>query len=253
MGTEHGPEIWLKADWPAPPWISAGTSTRLGGASNVPFDSLNMAMHVGDDPESVDKNRKRVCELLNLPSQPVWLNQKHGNTIITNPLHPVSIAADGSYTNQKGIVCTVMTADCIPLLISNKAGKEIAAVHIGWRGLCSGIISSAIELFRDSPANLLAWIGPHISTDHYEVGDEVRNACAALDDSTVTGFVRNQNRRWQADLEEITRIILTKNGISSIFSAGHCTFSENHLFFSYRRNYKTGRMASFIWMDKTGN
>ena len=246
-------DIWLPANWPAPPWVYAGITTRQGGISEAPFDSLNLALHVGDHADSVTQNRRLVSEALNLPSEPIWLNQIHGNHIIKGTMTDGPATADGSYTNQRRIVCTVMTADCIPLLLCHRSGTEIAAIHVGWRGLCAGIIPAAIDTFHGDVVDLLAWMGPHISATYYEVGDEVRNACTAVDEDTETGFTRNHHGRWQANLEEITRIILINNGLTSIYSAGRCTFSENHCFFSYRREKRTGRMASFIWMDKTDN
>lgn len=253
MGTEPASDLWLPANWNAPPRIAAGTTLRRGGVSRAPFDSLNLAMHVGDLPGAVTENRRRVAEALELPSEPVWLNQIHGDTVIKGSPHGKPVSADGCYTDQGGVVCAVMTADCIPLLLCNRAGSEIAAVHVGWRGLCAGIIPAAMASFQEKAANLLAWIGPHISAKHYEVGNEVRAACADMDEDAINGFTRNQQGNWQADLDKITRIILVKHGLTAVSGCGRCTYAEDRDFFSYRRANRTGRMASFIWMAKSNN
>lgn len=253
MSAKPTPDFWLPANWNAPPRVYAGITLRQGGVSGTPFDSLNLAMHVGDHPESVQENRRRVAEALDIPSEPVWLNQAHGKSVIKGGMNGKPQTADGCYTDQTGVVCAVMTADCIPLLLCNRAGTEIAAVHVGWRGLCAGIIPAALARFREEPGSLLAWIGPHICPKHYEVGNEVRNACGGMDEDTLSGFSRNANGKWQANLEAITRIILINNGLTSISGAGRCTFSEDRCFYSHRRAIPTGRMASFVWMEKTTN
>ena len=253
MKTEPGSGLWIPANWAAPARVFAGITTRLGGVSHSPFNDLNLAAHVGDHPDSVRENRRRVKKALDLPSEPVWLNQIHGCSIIKGKPVAKPATADGCYTDQTGIVCTVMTADCIPLLLCNRSATEIAAVHVGWRGIGAGIIPAALASFRENAANLLAWIGPHIGSNHYEVGDEVRVACISVDHDTAGGFIRNNAGRWQASLEEIARIVLINNGLTSIYSDGRCTFTEDHYFYSYRREKRTGRMASLIWMAKTNN
>ncbi len=244
------PVSWLPANWDAPPWIKAGTSTRRGGTSRPPFDSQNLAMHVGDEPRAVMKNRAGLAGMLGLPSEPVWLKQQHGKRIIS-ATDDNNRKADGSFTGQSGIVCAVLTADCVPLLLCNRSGTRIAAIHIGWRGFCQGIVNQAVQLFADTPDNILAWTGPHISRAHYEVGNDVRDACLQADQGLAGAFVKNSTGRWQAGLEQMIRQTLESRGITQIYSAGQCTCARAETFFSYRRDGRTGRMASLIWIDGT--
>ncbi len=174
--TTSRPPFWLPANWPAPAHIHAGTTTRMNGVSQEPYDSFNLATHVGDERSSVCRNRDRLQELLALPGEPLWLQQSHGARV-TDMRTGQSAKADGAYTKTRHKVCAVLTADCIPLLLCNKTGTEIAALHIGWRGLIRGIISKALERFRSDPADLLAWLGPHIGQQHYAVGLDVVSAC----------------------------------------------------------------------------
>lgn len=214
-----------------------------------PYNSLNLATHVGDDPDAVAWNRNQLSVVLDLPSEPVWLNQIHGDRIICAEFMQDN-NADGIYTDQAGLVCTVMTADCVPVLICNQAGTRIAAVHVGWKGYCADIISNALDLFRDEVSNLRVWIGPHIGRNNYEVGDDVRNACLAKHQELTSAFSQNPRSRWQADLELMVRHTLGLHGISRVVSANLCTYAESAMFYSYRRDGHTGRMASMIWIDR---
>jgi YfiH family protein len=247
MGIDPGNNSWLPASWDAPSTIRAGTSTRLGGHSLPPFDTLNLALHVGDVSETVRLNRSRLSELLKLPSTPVWLEQVHGNRIVTESDLDNNIA-DGIYSEKAGVVCVIMTADCVPLLLCNTSGTKIAAVHAGWRGFCAGVIDKALALFGKDEVQ--AWIGPHIGADHYEVGDDVRSACLHKYPQLAHAFQPNQRGRWQANLETMVRHSLAGTGVKSIFSSNYCTYSEADKFYSYRRNPQTGRTASMIWMDR---
>lgn len=240
---------WLPAGWDAPAGIRAGTSTRHGGCSPAPYDSLNLAAHVGDAPENVARNRAELSRHLKLPSEPVWLNQVHGNRVITAGEDGGS-GADGCYTREAGIVCAVMTADCVPLLLCNRQGTRIAAVHVGWRGFCAGVIGSTLALFEPHPGEILAWIGPHIGADDYEVGGEVRDACIAREPALAVAFRQNCRGRWQTSLETLVRHDLLANDTGRVDSAGLCTYRGASDFFSYRRDGRTGRMVSMIWMDK---
>jgi len=240
---------WIPVVWDAPPWVKAGTSTRHGGNSRGTYNTLNLAMHVGDDPAMVAVNRRYLSGLLKLPAQPVWLNQTHSNRV-TNADNSANTDADGIYTSQAGVVCTIMTADCVPLLFCNAAGTKIAAVHVGWRGFCAGIIPDALSYFNGEIESMLAWIGPHIRTDHYEVGEDVRTPCVNKHHKMNKAFHRNPAGRWQADLEMLVRQELALHGVSRIFSAGLCTYEHCADFFSYRRDKQTGRTASMIWLDK---
>ncbi len=241
FNTDH----WLIPDWPAPANIRAGTSLRNGGVSLPPYASLNLGDHVGDDPAAVAENRQR----LNLPTEAIWLKQTHSTQII-DAAHslPGQMEADGSYTNQPHIICTVLTADCLPLLICNKQGTQVAAVHVGWRGLAAGIIEAALEKFTDN-SGLLVWLGPAIGPDNYEVGNEVRQIFMAQNPATKTAFAA-QGKKWRMNIYHLARQRLQMLGITAIYGGNHCSYRERQHFYSYRREGMTGRMASLIWREQ---
>ena len=241
---------WVTAKWPAPPHIKAGTTTRYqAGISKPPYDRFNLGNHVGDTPEDVTDNRRQLREALALPAEPVWLNQVHGNRIIEAQLAK-DRTADGSYTNQANVVCALLTADCVPVLLCNKSGTEIAAIHVGWRGFCLDIIRHAVGRFSCKPEQLLAWIGPHISATNYEVGEEVRTACLEVLPEAVSAFTPTRPGHFYADLDNLVSNALKGNGVSAIYGCGLCTWAEPGSFFSYRREQQTGRMTSLIWMEQ---
>ncbi len=249
MASKLDNRAWIPAVWNAPDWIKAGVTTRLGGHSLPPYAMLNLATHTDDNPETVDANRRLLGELLDLPSTPVWLEQVHGNRIICADSAD-TLTADGAYTDHPGIVCTVMTADCVPVLLCNADGNRVAAVHIGWKGFCADIIDQALQLFIQDPSGLHVWIGPHIRANNYEVGDDVRESCLAKDAGLSAAFVRNPRGRWQANLEFMVRQNFLRHGVNNISSINRCTRAETELFYSYRRDGQTGRMASMIWIDR---
>ena len=239
------PEHWLIPDWPAPANIRAGTSLRHGGVSQPPWDSLNLGDHVGDDPAAVAENRRR----LNLPAEPVWLRQTHSTRIVdAAAVRPGEAEADGSCTRRPGIICAVLTADCLPLLICDRRGSRIAAVHAGWRGLAAGIIEQAIRALALPGEELLVWLGPAIGPRAYEVGDEVRESFLAHDPAAESAF-QASGTKWHMDIGRLARQRLRALGVAAIYGGKHCTFAEASLFYSYRRDGVTGRMASLIWMD----
>ena len=240
--------LWLWADWPAPKHVRAGTSIRLGGHSKTPYDALNLAQHVGDDPVDVKKNRETLSNYLNLQSDPIWLNQTHRSNIISIDAPPENREADGSFATKKNKVCSILTADCVPILFSNKSGTKIAAIHAGWKGICNGIIEDAITVFSD-PESVLVWIGPCISSKHYEVSNDVYNSCLSHSTSLKNAFNQVNINHWHCDLAKIVKIILKKAGIGAIYECKLCTYNMNELFFSYRRQNKTGRTTSMIWME----
>jgi YfiH family protein len=240
---------WIAAEWDAPDRVKAGVTTRIGGCSYSPFTSLNLATHVGDDGGAVTRNRQHISATLALPSEPVWLDQIHGDRLISAE-NSANKTADGIYTDQAGVVCVIMTADCVPVMLCNEEGSLVAAVHIGWKGLCAGILDNALRLFKDRPAGLHVWIGPHIGSRNYEVGNDVRDACLAKDPELVKAFEPNPRGRWQANLEGMIRHQLHMHGSKHIASANRCTFAESDLFYSYRRDGQTGRMASMIWIER---
>lgn len=236
-------------DWPQPKNVSSCSTTRAGGVSLPPFDSLNLGDHVDDRPEAVSENRQRLVELAQLPQQPVWLEQVHG----THVLHldggePKNKQADAVYSNQAGQVCAIMTADCLPVLFCNQAGTEVAAAHAGWRGLCNGVLENTVRQFI-SPANeIMAWLGPAIGAKKFEVGAEVRQAFINQSPDLASAFIPH-NGKYLADIYLLARKKLNAIGINAIYGGDFCTVSDENRFFSYRREGKTGRMASLIWVN----
>ena len=245
---EQARDLWLWADWPAPKHVRAGTSLRTNGISHKPYGSLNLAQHVGDKFENVLDNRKTISKSLTLPSEPAWLKQVHGKNIISLDTSQTDISADGSYTSNKNKICTILTADCVPVLFCNSNGTKIAAIHAGWKGICAGIIERVVNEFSD-PKSLLAWIGPCISSEYYEVGKDVYDRCLNHSDSLKGAFSQVNPNHWQCNLTQIVKIILNNSGVGLIHECGLCTYKTEKLFYSYRRDGKTGRTASMIWME----
>lgn len=237
--------------WPAPKKVKAYSSTRLGGVSKSPFSSLNLGAHVGDDAKSVDSNRQLFALQTNMPKSLRWLNQVHGSHTVHLPSSVAGdIAADASFTQMKEQVCAVMTADCLPLLVCNEKGTEVAACHAGWRGLCEGVIESCIAQF-DSTEGLMVWLGPAIGARAFEVGSEVKQAFIDKDISAEAAFKPSTNdKKWLADIYLLAKQRLAKLGIDQIYGGDFCTYEDEEHFFSYRRDQQTGRLASVIWIEE---
>lgn len=235
--------------WPAPPSVRAVISTRVGGVSRPPFDSLNLGEHVGDDPAAVSENRWRLQVAAQLPATPIWLNQVHGTRVLDCASPPTSRQADASITSRSGEVCVVMTADCLPVLLCNRAGNRVAAAHAGWRGLADGVIEAALAGFDDPPDQLLAWLGPAIGPDAFEVGPEVRARFLQDDPQAASAFSPGRPGHWLADIYELARLRLERAGVGFIGGGDYCTVTDRERFFSYRRDGVTGRMASLIWIE----
>lgn len=232
-------------EWPAPASIQGATTLRTGGVSLGPYASLNMAMHVGDDLDRVKQNRQIIRSNLDLPSEPVWLEQIHGNRVIKAvPNLPVQ-QADASYTDQSGVVCAVMTADCLPLLICTVDGSQVAAIHAGWRGLLAGVIGNTVSVFGQR--ELMVWLGPAIGPDCFEIGSEVRDAFMKKSTESANAFKPGKNGKWLADIYQLARNELAALGIIRIYGGNLCTVTDPERFFSYRRETITGRMATLIW------
>jgi YfiH family protein len=239
---------FVTPDWRTPPRVRALTTLRIGGASHAPYDSLNLAAHVGDDPERVLENRRRLFSHLNLPDEPFWLEQMHGTQVLRVSDDESSRQADGAITSEPGKICAVLTADCLPVLFASTDGSRVGAAHAGWRGLAAGVLEATMAALATPPRNLLAWLGPAISQEHFEVGPEVRAAFLRIDPAAATAFVANSRGRWQADLYRLARQRLNRAGIDAIYGGDRCTFGEREAFFSHRRDQRCGRMASLIWM-----
>lgn len=239
---------WMDANWPAPDWLNAGTSLRYGGVSDPPYDSLNLGLHVNDNEQHVIENRRRLAARLNLPSEPTWLRQVHGNRIVDLEQGSHDLTADGAMTGSPGMVCAIMTADCVPVLFCDTQRRTVAAVHAGWRGISRGIISKAAELFP-SADNIMVWVGPHIQPRHYEVDQPVYDGCIAQCPQFSTAFMPARSGHWLADLGEMITIALKNAGITRIYHNDDCTFANDRDFFSHRRDGITGRMATLVWIS----
>lgn len=243
-------EPWLKADWPAPAGVVAGTSLRTGGVSVGSYSSLNLGAHVGDDSASVAENRRRFLETCDLPQQPVWLSQVHGsNVIVDPPVNAVPPQADAVLGRSAGTVCAVLTADCLPVLFVSLVDDEVAAAHAGWRGLLNGVLEVAVSAMTAPPGRILAWLGPAISQASFEVGPEVQEQFCDRDAAAALHFKANARGRWQADLYGLARQRLQAAGLRQVYGGGYCTFSDPQRFFSYRRDGECGRMCSFVFRN----
>lgn len=241
--------MFIQPKWPAPLSVKAVTTLRTGGVSHSPFDSFNLAMHVEDSLDDVTKNRHILQNHLALLSEPCWLNQTHSTKCVRLENSKQNIEADASYTTQKNIICAILTADCLPILLCNKQGTLVSAIHAGWRGLAHGIIEKTIKTLPCETNELIAWLGPAIGPKHFEVGNEVKAAFLALDSATEKAFSLSVNNRFMCDIYTIARLQLIKLGIPTIYGGEYCTYSDTTNFYSYRRDgVKTGRMASLIWI-----
>lgn len=236
---------WLTPDWPAPAWVRACVTTRSGGVSLAPFDSFNLGEHVEDDPAAVTKNRQRLLSLLGC--KPAWLRQVHGTAVVQAEPGEV-LEADASWTATPGIACTIMTADCLPLLFCDRAGTRVAAAHAGWRGLAAGVLEATLAALAVAPEDVLVWLGPAIGVQAFEVGGEVREAFIAVHPQASEAFSPSANPgRYMADIYQLARIRLAARGVTAVYGGGFCTHSDPR-FYSYRRAARTGRFASLIWL-----
>jgi YfiH family protein len=245
-------EDWIVPDWPAAPQVRAVSTTRHGGFSRGPYASMNPATHVGDDPATVLANRKALQQGLRLPAEPRWLEQVHGTTVLDAAAPVVAgevPVADAAQCSRPGAVCVVLTADCLPVLLCDAAGQRVAALHAGWRGLAAGVIEQTIDAMQQPGETLLAWLGPAIGPDAYQVGDEVRDAFVAHNKRAAAAFQSDLDGRWQADLYQLARQRLAERGVSAIYGGHECSFTDAERFFSYRRDGVTGRMATLIWLE----
>ncbi|MBD3611344.1 MAG: peptidoglycan editing factor PgeF [Hydrogenovibrio crunogenus] len=244
---------FIQPDWPAPEHVKACVTTRLGGESSAPFDALNLATHVGDDQQAVIKNRERLQQALELPSQPFWLAQEHTHNVLfwEGQSYEIPPVADASWTTGSDLVSCVLTADCLPLLVTNKEGRFVAAIHAGWKGLAEGIVSNTIQALPGQREDMLVWVGPAISQPYFEVGKDVFDAFVGDSVGAETFFKPHatQLQKWYADLPGLAEFKLNQLGIGQVFQSGLCSYRDHNWFYSYRRDQQTGRMASLIWME----
>lgn len=236
---------WLEPDWPAPSCIRAVSTLRMGGVSQGSYAEFNLADHVGDELQNVLQNRQLLKSCLKLPGDPVWLTQVHSDVVVQAELNTDRPSADASFTACSNVVCVVMTADCLPVLFCSMDGQVVAAAHAGWRGLLAGILRNTYQAMRRD--NVIAWLGPAIGPQCFEVGNELFEAFTHKDSRFSMAFSRKDPQHYLADLYELARIELAMCGVTEVFGGDFCTYSEPERFFSYRREAKTGRMATLIW------
>lgn len=246
------PEDLLFPDWKVPSHVKACITTRRGGVSKAPYDSLNLGDHVGDAPQKVHLNRERLQRVLSLPGSPYWLNQVHSKHVVPagKGMDHQPPEADASYTREQGVVCVVMTADCLPVLFCDRQGQVVAAAHAGWRGLANGILEATVESMAVPEKEIIAWLGPAIGPTAFEVGAEVHEQFMEYDIQADAAFSQT-GEKYLANLEMLAKQRLGKIGLENIYGGGYCTYRQEALFFSYRRDHHTGRMASLIWLDNS--
>jgi len=240
----------IEADWPAPKNVRAVATTRIGGVSVGAYASLNLGAHVGDDERAVSENRLRLRTSLGLPREPLWLNQVHGTAVVEVVSHGAPPTADASFSRSPGQACAVLTADCLPVLFCDHGGTRVAAAHAGWRGLAGGVLESALRALGVAPNRVLAWLGPAIEQEMFEVGAEVREQFIARSADNAQAFEVNARGRWQADLYDLARRELARLGVTQIFGGGFRCYADRDRFYSYRRDGTTGRMATLVWMKQ---
>ena len=237
----------IKPDWPAPANVNAWCSTRQGGVSQPPYHSLNLGIRTRDCAEDVVENRLRLRQQLSLLHEPDWLVQTHSTDVVVLE-DTENREADAAITRSTEHVAAVLTADCLPILLTSVNGDEVAAAHAGWRGLQSGVIETTVQQMETEADQLLAWVGPGISQRHFEVGEEVLEAFLSRLPESERFFVPGREAHWYCDLPAIADLVLSSLGVSQVFRDPHCTYADEALFHSYRRDGESGRMASLIWL-----
>lgn len=243
----------IHPDWPVPERVRAISTTRTGGSSDAPYAELNLGVHVGDDAEKVAANRAALARFAGITTRPGWLDQVHGTVVAdfdaADPdKHRVPPTADASVTSRPGRVCVIMTADCLPVLLTDAAGTAVAAAHGGWRGLAAGVLEATVAAFSDrgiAARDLLAWFGPAIGPAAYEVDQAVAVALSPEDSGAL---IPGRAGHWQLDLYELARLRLGRAGVERVYGGDLCTHADSARFFSYRRDGVTGRQATLIWL-----
>lgn len=236
---------WIVPDWPCPSPVRALITTRSGGVSTGHYASLNLGDAVGDDPELVLENRRRLSR--HLPSGPRWLNQIHGEVVVEADRVAEVPCADAALTAKPDVVCAIVVADCLPILLCDRDSTWVAAVHAGWRGLCGGVIENTVRRMEVAPTELMAYLGPAIGPDAFEVGDDVYSAFVDRDTRAAAAFRSHTPGKWLADLFQLARQRLQDAGVDSVYGGTLCTYNDPARFFSHRRDKVSGRMAALIW------
>lgn len=242
---------WIVPDWPAPASVRSLITTRSGGASAAPFDAMNLGTQVGDDPQCVQENRARLRALL--PGEPCWLRQVHGTRVVDAASAGAAPQADACIGRDPAQVCVVQVADCLPVLLCDRRGTVVAAAHAGWRGLSAGVLEQTVAAMRCAPSALLAYLGPAIGPEAFEVGSDVLHSFTAADAGAAACFrtkapAATGEPKWLADLYALARRRLGAVGVHAVSGGGLCTYSDAPRFFSHRRDRRTGRQAALIWL-----
>ena len=241
------PHDWITPDWPAPTRVRSLITTRNGGVSSGAHASFNLGLKAGDDAPAVHANRAILR--MQLPREPAWLRQVHGARVVRADDLADMPEADASVARNAGTVCTVMIADCLPVLLCSTHGNAVGVVHAGWRGLSSGVVENTVAAMGAAATDLLAYLGPAIGPSAFEVGADVREAFLAADAGAEDAFKPHREGKWLADLFALARRCLTRCGVRHIYGGGMCTYNDPARFYSYRRDRTTGRMAALIWLD----
>jgi YfiH family protein len=248
---------WFEPDWPAPARVRALSTLRKGDTANGqpghvagPYADFNLGTHVGDEPGRVAANRAALRSAL--PAEPLWLSQVHGTRVVNadGADVPPNSEADAAVARKAGVVLAIQTADCLPVLLCDRAGSVVAAAHAGWRGLSAGVIENAVGAMGVPPGDVIAWLGPAIGPRAYEVGADVVEAFTAGDAGAATSFAPKANGKFLADLYALARRRLARLGVASVSGGDACTHAEADRFFSFRRDGRTGRMASLVWLSR---
>lgn len=242
----------LRPDWPAPEDVLAAVTTRVGGVSSgSSFGTLNLSLNVGDDPDAVAENRRRVTAQLAQPGAPAFLRQVHGIEVVRLAASSVEgSVADACWSAEPGVVCAVMMADCLPILFCDECATLVAAAHAGWRGLAGGVVEATVAALPVAASRLMAWLGPAIGPDAFAVGEDVRRRFVEAAPEAARAFrPRQETGQFDADLFELARQRLRAAGVGRIFGGGVCTYSDPARFFSFRRDGVCGRMAAMIWLN----
>lgn len=243
---------FIHPDWPAPGNVHGLVSTRSGGVSKAPFDSFNLGDHVGDEPAAVAQNREILRAFL--PAEPKWLKQVHGTAVAHADSLDAPVEADASVAFSPGRVCAVLTADCLPVLFCDRHGTRVAAAHAGWRGLAAGVLEASVAAMQCDPADIMAWMGPAIGPQAFEVGGEVREVFVNQNPQDAEAFTPHPSpltpHRYLADIYGLARLRLARAGVRQVYGGGLCTHSDTERFYSYRRDKTTGRMASLVWLHR---
>ncbi len=237
----------ISPQWPLSNKVRAFTTTRMGGVSKQPYNTFNLARHVNDDETDVCENRHRLQTQVLMGKQVKWLKQIHSNNVVNAAeIEADKVEADAAFTIDKSIACAVLTADCLPILLADKNGQCLAAVHAGWRGIINGVIQNTITAMSDYIKPDYAWLGPAIGPDVFEVGTDVYDEYLQCNDDFSQCFNPHNSGKWTLNIYQAAKLVLNAADITQVFGGEFCTYSDTDQFFSFRRHATTGRMATII-------